>query len=345
MRNKIIYFPEKEKAALKETEFETPTLEPNQLFLQCECSAISAGTELANFHALPNTSPTGYIGMESSELTRGFPFHPGYSSVGIIKEMGSAVEGYKVGQRVIITEGGHRLYHIRPVNKIYPVADGVSPEEAAFVYISSFPCLGVRKLQIQLGEACMVAGLGILGLFAVQFAKLSGAAPVLACDMSPERRALALQLGADAVFDPSDPEFFQKIKAATDGRGPDAVVEVTGRIEALQQALEYIAWEGRISLLGCTRVSDKFIDFYKYVHKRGITLIGAHNQTRPLHDSRPGQWTHVDDYRTFMRLVGSKRLQVAPLIHRIVHPEDASEIYHELGFSKNPPVGVLVDWR
>ncbi|MBR4673833.1 MAG: zinc-binding alcohol dehydrogenase [Victivallales bacterium] len=344
MKNKIIYFPAKEQADLKETEFE-PKLEADQIFLRCECSAISAGTELANYHALPNTSPTGYRGMEYADLSKGFPFYPGYSSVGIIEELGADVKGYKVGQRVIIIEGGHRLYTIRPANKLYPVSDNVSPEDAAFAFISVFPCLGVRKLQIQLGEACMIAGLGILGLFAVQFAKLSGAAPVLACDMSPERRELALKLGADAVFDPSDPDFIQKVLDATDGKGPDAVVEVTGRIEALQQALEYIAWEGRISLLGCTRISDKFIDFYKYVHKRGITLIGSHNHTRPGVESRPGQWTIPDDFRTFMRLVGSKRLQVAPMINRVVRPEDASAIYHELGFSKNPPVGILIDWR
>ena len=344
MKNKIIYFPAKEQAAMQEVDFE-PKLEPNQVFLRCECSAISAGTELANYHALPNTGPTGYRGMEYGDLSKGFPFYPGYSSVGVIEEVGAEVKDYQPGQRVIIHQSGHRLYHVRGTERLYPVADNVSPEDAAFTYISIFPCLGVRKLQIQLGESCMIAGLGILGLFSLQFAKLSGAAPVLACDMSPERRELALKLGADAVFDPSEPDFVQKVLAATDGKGPDAVVEVTGRIEALQQALEYVAWQGRISLLGCTRVSDKFIDFYKYVHKRGITLIGSHNQTRPPHDSRPGQWTDQDDFRTFMRLVGTKRLQVAPMVNRVVHPEDAAEIYHELGFSKNPPVGILVDWR
>lgn len=344
MKNKVIYFPEKEKAALQEVDF-TPELAPNQVLARCECSAISAGTELANFHALPNTGPTGYVGMEHAELTKGFPFYPGYSAVGVIEELGSDVKDYKVGQRVLLTEGGHRLYHLRPVNKIYPVADNVSPEEAAFAFISTFPCLGVRKLQLQLGESCMVAGLGILGLFAVQFARLSGAAPVLAADCSPERRELALKLGADVVFDPTEPDFIKKVLDATDGQGPNGVVEVTGRIEALQQALEYIAWEGRISLLGCTRISDKCIDFYKYVHKRGITLIGSHNHTRPAVESRPGQWTTLDDFRTFMRLIGSKRLQVSPLINRVVRPEDAETIYHELGFAKNPPVGILVDWR
>ncbi|MBR4223139.1 MAG: hypothetical protein IKR81_18415, partial [Victivallales bacterium] len=84
MKNKVIYFPEKEKAALQEVDF-TPELAPNQVLARCECSAISAGTELANFHALPNTGPTGYVGMAHADLTTGFPCYPGSSAVGGIE--------------------------------------------------------------------------------------------------------------------------------------------------------------------------------------------------------------------------------------------------------------------
>ena len=69
------------------------------------------------------------------------------------------------------------------------------------------------------------------------------------------------------------------------------MVEVTGVAAALQQALEYVAWEGRVSLLGCTRIPDVPIDFYKYVHRRGISLIGAHTFARARQESAPGRWT------------------------------------------------------
>lgn len=98
--------------------------------------------------------------------------------------------------------------------------------DAAFAHIASFPMLGVRKLRLELGESCMVAGLGLLGLFAVQFAKLSGAYPVLACDYSAERRALALQLGADYALDPQDADFIEQVRALTDGKGPAAIAEM-----------------------------------------------------------------------------------------------------------------------
>ena len=99
--------------------------------------------------------------------------------------------------------------------------------DASFAHIASFPCLGLRKLRVELGESVMVAGMGILGVFALQFALLSGAIPVLVADLDPVRRDLALKLGATAAFDPSAKDFKDRVLAATGGRGVDGVVEVT----------------------------------------------------------------------------------------------------------------------
>jgi threonine dehydrogenase-like Zn-dependent dehydrogenase len=186
--------------------------------------------------------------------------------------------------------------------------------------------------------------LGILGVFALQIAALSGAVPVLALDFDETRRALARGLGTAAAFSPDEEELIEKIRDATGGKGPDAVVEVTGSAAALQQALEYIAWEGRISLLGCTRVSDVPIDFYRYVHRRGVTLLGAHTYTRPRLESAPGRWTEHDDYRTFLKLLAAGRMQVRPMISEVVSPGMADSVYARLAQEKNPPLGVVFDW-
>jgi len=108
--------------------------------------------------------------------------------------------------------------------------------------------------------------------------------------------------------------------------------------------LEYVAWEGRISLLGCTRVSDVPIDFYKYVHRRGISLIGAHTFTRAQQESAPGRWTQFDDFRTFLKLLAAKKIQTKPLISEFVSPETAPAVYARLAETKNPPLGIVFDW-
>ena len=135
------------------------------------------------------------------------------------------------------------------------------------------------------------------------------------------------------------------VKAATAGKGVSAIVEVTGRAKALQQALEYVAWQGRISLLGCTRISDVPIDFYRYVHCRGVTLIGSHTFTRPAHESAPGRWTEADDYQTFLKLVRAGKMQVRPIISEIVSPAKAPDVYHRLAENEHPPLGIVFDWQ
>ncbi len=334
MKLSKVYFEAKEKAVFRTEEF-NPQLTGKQVLVKLDFDLISAGTELANYHGFPNTVAAN----------QGFPHYPGYTASGHVIAAGPEAKKFKPGDRVVANGCGHRSLAVRDDESFYPVPEGILQEDAAAAYLASFPFLGVRKLNIQLGEAVMVAGLGLLGQIAIQLAKASGACPVLACDFSPERRALALKLGADYVLDPREPDFIAKVKKLTDGRGPECVVEVTGFISALQQALEYIAWEGRITLLGCTRVSDQTIDFYKYVHLRGISLTGCHTSTRPSVDSMPGKWTYFDDFRTFFKLIKAGRLNVEPLISHVVSPRDAAQIYAGIGGEKNPPLGMLFDWR
>jgi 2-desacetyl-2-hydroxyethyl bacteriochlorophyllide A dehydrogenase len=332
MKGHYIVFESAGKAALKE--FEVPRPGAGEVLLENDYTVISAGTEGANLRALPNTVVA----------EKGFPFLPGYSGSGRVTAIGDGVANLKPGDRVVISWGGHRSHTVKNAEAVLKIDDdSIDLMESAFAPIAAFSFLGVRKLKIEIGESAMVAGMGILGVFAVQIAALSGAIPVAAADFDPERRALALKLGASAAFSPDEENFVEKVKAATDG-GPNAVVEVTGSAAALQQALEYIAWEGRISLLGCTRVSDAPIDFYKYVHRRGVSLIGAHTFTRAQRESAPGRWTELDDYRTFLKFLTAKKIQVRPAVSEVVSPEAAAAVYGRLAEIKNPPLGIVFDW-
>jgi threonine dehydrogenase-like Zn-dependent dehydrogenase len=203
---------------------------------------------------------------------------------------------------------------------------------------------GVRKLEIELGESAMVMGLGLLGIFAVQFCRLSGAYPVIAADLNPARRELALKLGADYAFDPSEPDFVEQVKAVTKGTGVRATVEVTGVSAAMKQALECASFMGRISLLGCTRVSDCAVDYYQQVHRPGVKLIGAHNFVRPKVESYPHHWTHQDDCKAILDLIAAGRIQVEPIVSRVVSPEDCTEIYDQLCDDPAFPMGTVFDW-
>lgn len=303
-----------------------------EVLVECDYSAVSAGTETANLLGLPNTSGQ-------------FPWRPGYSSSGRVLRVGEGVADFEPGTRVLVPWAGHRSHFLRPAATLVRVPDDVEQLDASFAHIASFPLLGVRKLKLEIGESAMVIGMGILGLFAAQIARLSGAIPIIVSDMSPERRELALKLGCDHALTPADGDIADRVKDLTEGKGVDSIVEVTGKSLALQQALECVADQGRISLLGCTRISDTPIDFYQYVHRRGVSLIGAHTFARAKVESHTGAWTEKDDYATFFKLVAAGRLHVRPIVSEIVSPAMVPKMYGRLIEEKNPPVGVAIDWR
>ena len=177
----------------------------------------------------------------------------------------------------------------------------------------------------------------------MQIAKAAGLVPVIAIDPIKEKREIALKMGADLVFDPTEEGLADKVKQATGG-GANIAIEVTGIGQALSQALDCMARFGRVSLLGCTRSSDFTVDYYRKVHFPGITLVGAHTNARPDLQSRPGNYTDADDMRAILKLLGSGRLDFSTVISELHKPEEAEAVFSRLAFDKNFPIGVQFDW-
>lgn len=331
MKTKKIFFTAVHNAEFLEEEL--APLKDDEVMTSMEYTVVSGGTERACILGMNNT-------------VRNFPMALGYCGVGRVVEIGSAVKSVAVGDRVLVYHGHHQKYNVRPEADITKVEDdSIDSLDAAFVIIASMGLGGVRKLEIEIGESAMVMGLGLLGIFSIQFCRLNGAYPIIAADLNPARRELALKLGADYAFDPSAPDFVQQVKAVTKGKGVRATVEVTGVSAAMKQALECASWLGRISLLGCTRVSDCGVDYYQQVHRPGVKLIGAHNFVRPKVESYPHHWTHQDDCKAILDLIASGRVQVAPIVSRVVSPEDAHEIFNQLCDDPAFPMGTVFDWR
>ena len=319
-----------------------PELHDRSILIRMQYTVVSGGTERACIMGMPNAGENN------------FPKQLGYCGVGIVTKTGEGVSSVAVGDRVLVYHGIHSDWNVvdepqcgkseyAQLTKVED--DGVDSLDAAFVVIASMGLGGVRKLELELGESAMVMGLGLLGIFAVQFLALSGANPVIAADLNPARRALALELGADYALDPAEEGFADKVRELTKGRGVNACVEVTGASKAMSQALDCASWMGRIALLGCTRVSDCAVDYYQKVHRPGVKLIGAHNFVRPKFESYPHHWTHHDDCRAILGLIAAKKLRVRPIVSRVVTPEEAPEIYRQLCDDPAFPIGTVFDWK
>jgi len=336
MKQKRIVFTAPCKAELLEDMI--PSVGSNDVLVELAVSTVSSGTERANVSGDTNISPDKPLDKAV------FPRYGGYSSAGTVVRIGGEVKSIRVGDRVALEWSTHNQYVcLNEKNVIVIKDDDISFEEAAMCHIGTFPLAAIRKCRTEIGEACIVMGLGILGQMAILQLRAAGAVPIIAADPVKEKRELALRLGADYAFDPFAEDFVEQVKAASNG-GVSVAIEVTGVGKGLETVLDCMKRFGRVALLGCTRHSDFTIDYYRKVHAPGITLVGAHTRARPEEESHGGWWTARDDMEAQLKLLSMKRLNYCQLIQETHSPEDAPEVYRRLCTEKNFPV-VQFDWR
>ncbi|MBM4437362.1 MAG: zinc-binding dehydrogenase, partial [Actinobacteria bacterium] len=109
----------------------------------------------------------------------------------------------------------------------------------------------------------------------------------------------------------------RNIARAGPSGGPEVVIEATGAPEPINDAFRYAGHGGRVVLLGSTRGDTEQVNFYRDVHKKGLTILGAHNAIRPEVDDSPARWTARRDRLAAMRALATRRLNLDPLItHR-----------------------------
>lgn len=334
MENKQIVFTAPGVAELLTKPLNAPA--PGEVLVRLQISTISSGTERANVSGDENTN----VFAPAAKAT--FPRTAGYSSAGIVEQVGEGVKAVAPGDRVALFWSTHSLYNLVPENRMVKIPDNVSFSEAAILHIGCFPMAAVRKCRLEIGESALVMGQGVLGQLAVLILRAAGAVPVIAADPNPEKRARALELGADYAVDPLVPDFAETVKRLTKG-GAHVAIEVTGVGQGLDGALDCMRRFGRIALLGCTRHSDSSIDYYRKVHGPGISLIGAHTVARPDVESSHGMWTTYDDLSALLALVSCGRMNVKQLVQETHSPEDAPEVYRRLCAEKSFPV-VQFDW-
>lgn len=314
-----------------------PEVKPGHVLVKLNVSTISSGTERANLLGNANVSVVSPAGEKPQ-----FPRGSGYSSAGIVQEVGEGVESVKPGDRVALFWSLHSTYNCLPEQNVVKLPDNVSFSDAALCHIAVFPLAAIRKCRLEIGESAIVMGQGVLGQLAIGLLRAAGAAPIIACDPVEAKRIRALELGADYAFDPLAPDFAEQVKAVTNG-GANVAIEVTGIGAGLDGVLDCMKKFGRVALLGCTRSSDFTIDYYHKVHGPGISLIGAHTGARPAEESHPGWWTARDDMQALIKLLSCGRLDWSMMVEETHSPEEAPEVYNRLATERFFPI-VQFDW-
>ncbi len=183
------------------------------------------------------------------------PFTPGVELCGEIIEIGSGVEGFAIGDRVIgsteIPHGGFAEEAVMAASATFPAPEGLDDAQAGGFFVGyQTGWFGLhRRAHLQSGETLLVhAAAGGVGSAAIQLGKAAGAR-VIGVVGGPAKAEVARQLGADVVVDRHTEDFVAVVKAETGGRGADVIYDPVGG-ETYDRSTKCIAFEGRILIIG-----------------------------------------------------------------------------------------------
>ena len=201
------------------------------------------------------------------------------------------------------TNGGFAEYAAVPVSQVFRLPDSIDSASAPLIQVAT-TCLHAQRLgAVSQGESVAVIGLGVSGQLHVQIAKARGAGKVIGISRSRFKNELTKQLGADVVIE-SGPEAAAKVLDETDGRGADVVIESTGVIASIAEAIRMVRFGGRILLFGISNAASGALPFYDLYFKE-LTLINNRAAT-------------AQDFPVMIDLVDRGAVRLEPLVtHRM----------------------------
>jgi len=258
---------------------EKPVPEPNvaEVLVRIDAVAICATDLEILRHGVP------------AMVEGGLPFHKnftiGHEYMGTVVKLGTAVDEYRIGDRVTVevhagcgrcarcrqgmytsclnygdpakghrangftTDGGFAEYAVNHINTLVHVPDDMTDEEATLVVTAGTSMYGLDVLGgLIAGEGVVVTGPGPIGLLGVAVAKALGADPVILTGTRDRRLELGKELGADHVVNARREDAVAAVRRITNGRGVHFVVECSGAPEALNEAAQMVNRGGRICL-------------------------------------------------------------------------------------------------
>jgi NADPH:quinone reductase-like Zn-dependent oxidoreductase len=202
-------------------ELPTPSPAPGEVLVRLACSGVN---------------PSDWKTRSGSSRPMAFPrVVPHSDGAGTVEAVGEGVDRARVGERVWIWNGGwKRAFGTAAECIALPSAQAVRlPENTPF---DAGACLGIPALTalhalltdggVSGRRVLVTGGAGSVGHYAIQFARLLGAAQVLATVSSEEKAAHALSAGADGTVNYRTEDVPERVKALTGGSGVDRVVEV-----------------------------------------------------------------------------------------------------------------------
>jgi L-iditol 2-dehydrogenase len=287
----------------------------------------------------------GYDGSTGRRLP---PIVMGHEAAGLVESVGSAVAGFRPGERVTFDSTvycGKCFYCLRgqinlcdnrevigvsapafrrmgafaefvtvPARIAYPLPDNLPYAHAALVEAVSVAVHAVSLTQIALDDTVVVVGAGTIGLLTLQAVRQVGAGRCFVVDVDDTRLELARSLGATQTFNSRNADVISQILEQTKGRGADAALECAGSTIPVKLALDSVRKGGTVTLIG--NVAPTIEIGLQSTVTRQIRLQGS--------------CASSGEYPACISLMSRGAIQVEPLISAVAPLEDGASWFHRL---------------
>ena len=315
-----------------------PTINPDEVLIKVKyCGICGSGVESYQME-----------GMYFSGIILGHEFS------GEIVEVGDKVKKLKIGNRITanptlpcnncywcnrnqenmckihnnalgtVTNGAMAEYINVNADRVHILPDSISFEEGATIEPLCVGIYAVQESGIKMGENAAVYGAGTIGLMTINALKAANA-NIFVLEPLESKHKLALELGADDVFIPKN---WKKIHRLTDRRGPDHVFDCVGISETIAASIDLVRYGGHITLVGMNPEPFEIKNFYGMA-AGNKTLRGIYAYTQ-------------DTFKTAINLLFKKKVNVKPMITKIIKLDDAPNMFEILS-KPHDEIKVLVE--
>jgi len=318
-----------------------------------------ARPEVGASQVLIRVSHSGVCGTDlkiyEGAIPVNYPRIMGHEMIGTVESSGS--DAFRTGDRVIIdpqlfcgtcfqcragqtqlcpngvllgrdAHGGFAEYVAAPASHVFRLPDSIESRTAPLIQVLTTCVHAQRLTNIFPGEAVVILGLGVAGQLHVQLARARGASPLIGITRSATKRKLAEKLGADLTIAGGEGAA-EKVLEATNGRGADLVIESTGVMASLADAINMARFGGRLLLFGIVTATEGALPFYQ-LYLRELALINA-------------RAAKSEDYAVSISLVQRGIVQLGPLVSDVVHLEELKSAIGMLNSNSGQRMKIILE--
>jgi propanol-preferring alcohol dehydrogenase len=268
----------KPNESLEVQQLETPKPRGSQVLIRVESSGVC--------HSDIHLWEGGYEGpggqlLKTTERGVKYPLTPGHEIAGIVDSLGEEAEGFTKKDKVLVypwigeglcpacrigqenlcdkprslgvyTDGGYAEYVLVPSYKyLVKIDEQMETNASATLSCSALTAYGaVKNTNLKPDDNVVIVGAGGLGLMAMQLAKATGGAKIIAMDLDDEKLGAAKKNGADSIINSKKEDPVKAVMELTDKMGADAVIDFVNASKTVEADMQFLRRRAKLVLVG-----------------------------------------------------------------------------------------------